>query len=124
MVITNNLSTTNYFFCAKKCRYNTERLCNKLGRVERYIDWREPIKEGYFPKLNSEVASQGWPSRVVNMKLQNLNREADQIRADVDDLVQWKDRITAAIHSGYVLNASHFITLHYKHHLLKVRLCL
>ncbi|XP_066260110.1 phenoloxidase 1 [Euwallacea similis] len=83
-------------------RYNFERLCNNMQRVERFIDWDGPIKEAYFPKLDSLVASRAWPPRVTGQKLQNLRREVDGINLDVDDMKRWKDRIYNAIHSGVV----------------------
>lgn len=94
------------YFCqiVAQNRYNFERLSNNLKRVTRFIDWRAPIAEAYFPKLDSLVASRGWPSRVANQTIQDLNREVDQIRQDVDDLIRWRDRIFAAIHSGNVTN--------------------
>ncbi|KAL3279080.1 hypothetical protein HHI36_016594 [Cryptolaemus montrouzieri] len=87
-------------------RYNFERLCNNLKRVNRLIDWKAPIKEAYFPKLDSLVSSRSWPSRVSNQVMSNLNRETDQIRQDVDDLLRWRDRIFAAIHQGYAVDES------------------
>uniref|UniRef100_A0A6P7FN22 Uncharacterized protein LOC114330954 n=1 Tax=Diabrotica virgifera virgifera TaxID=50390 RepID=A0A6P7FN22_DIAVI len=81
-------------------RYNFERLCHGLKRVERFIDWRKAIPEAYFPKLDSLVSSRSWPSRVANQKLSNLRRETDQITQDIDDLERWRDRIFDAIHSG------------------------
>ncbi|XP_049822108.1 phenoloxidase 1-like [Aethina tumida] len=83
-------------------RYNFERLCNNLKLVERYIDWHSPIKEAYFPKLDSLVASRAWPARVQNQVLTNLRRIPDGIIVDVDDLIRWRDRILDAIHSGVV----------------------
>lgn len=87
-------------------RYNIERLCNKLKRTERLIDWRAPIKEAYFPKLDSLVASRPYPARVANMKISDLDREPDQITQDVDALYRWRDRIFAAIHEGAVMDVS------------------
>ncbi|XP_023012803.2 phenoloxidase 1 [Leptinotarsa decemlineata] len=85
-------------------RYNFERLCHKLKRVERFIDFRGEIPEAYFPKLDSLVASRSWPARVANQKLSNLKRESDQIQIDLDDLQRWRDNIVAAINSGFVRN--------------------
>lgn len=51
------------FFHEFAFRYNMERLSNDLNRVARLINWREPILEGYFPKLDSVVANRVWPSR-------------------------------------------------------------
>ncbi|KAF7284741.1 hypothetical protein GWI33_021611 [Rhynchophorus ferrugineus] len=87
-------------------RYNFERLCNGMQRTERLIDWDRPIKEAYFPKLDSLVASRSWPSRVTNQTLQNVRREVDGIIVDVDDLKRWRDRIYNAIHSGAVRDKS------------------
>ncbi|XP_023309916.1 uncharacterized protein LOC108904736 [Anoplophora glabripennis] len=86
-------------------RYNFERLCNKLKRVERFINWKEEIKEAYFPKLDSTVASRSWPARSANQKLSNLKREVDQIVLDIDDLERWRDRIFEAINRGVVRNS-------------------
>lgn len=87
-------------------RYNFERLCNKMKRVDRFIDWNQPIKEAYFPKLDSLVASRSWPARVANQRLSNLKRESDQVVVDIDDLVRWRDRIFDAIHSGVAQGVS------------------
>uniref|UniRef100_A0A6P7FJQ8 Phenoloxidase 1-like n=1 Tax=Diabrotica virgifera virgifera TaxID=50390 RepID=A0A6P7FJQ8_DIAVI len=82
--------------------YNFERLCHNMKRTERFINWRQPIKEAYFPKLDSLVSSRAWPSRVADQTLSNLKREVDQITLDVDDLERWRDRIFEAIQSGKV----------------------
>lgn len=50
-------------------RYNFERLCNDMSRVTRLIDWREPIPEAYFPKLDNIIANRVWPSRPANATL-------------------------------------------------------
>lgn len=80
-------------------RYNFERLANKLERVERLIDLRKPIQEAYFPKLDSLVSSRGWPSRVANQTMQDINRQTDQLQVDLDDMERWRQRIYDAIHS-------------------------
>ncbi|XP_065076334.1 phenoloxidase 2 [Ochlerotatus camptorhynchus] len=87
-------------------RYNFERLCNRLQRVKRLNNLREPIAEGYFPKLDSLVASRTWPGRVDNAVIKDLNRELDQIKQDVSDLERWIDRIYEAVHQGYVVDES------------------
>nr|CAH7714652.1 unnamed protein product [Callosobruchus chinensis] len=83
-------------------RYNFERLSHKMKRVERFIDWRAPIKEAYFPKLDSLVASRPWPARVANQKISDLRRELDQVVQDIDELERWRDRIFSAIGAGEV----------------------
>ena len=87
-------------------RYNMERFSNNLPRVVRFNNFREPIAEGYFPKMDSLVASRAWPPRFQNTTLKDLNRELDQIQVDVADLERWRDRIFEAIHQGFVVNVS------------------
>jgi hypothetical protein len=55
-----------YVLCTFVDRYDFERLSNKLARVKRLLNWREPIPEGYFSKLDSLVASRVWPPRHSN----------------------------------------------------------
>lgn len=93
---------SQFFYIPLYSRYNFERLCNYLKRTERLLNLREPIKEAYFPKLDSLVASRSYPARVANQTISNLNREVDQIHQDIDDMERWRDRIFAAIHQGYV----------------------
>lgn len=83
-------------------RYNFERLCNKLRRTERFSDLRQPMKEAYFPKLDSIVASRSYPARVANQTLSDINRTQDEITIDIDSMIRYRDRIYAAIHAGFV----------------------
>ncbi|XP_026277611.1 phenoloxidase 2 [Frankliniella occidentalis] len=83
-------------------RYNMERFSNGLQRVKRLIDLREPIAEGYFPKLDSLVSSRVWPARASNTRLSDISRDGDQIKFDLQDIERWRDRIYEAIHSGAV----------------------
>lgn len=87
-------------------RYNFERFSNRLPRVGRLNDFRAPIPEGYFPKLDSLVASRSWPPRVSGAVLKDLNRELDQIRLDIADLERWRERFFEAINQGSVVNAN------------------
>uniref|UniRef100_A0A336MA48 CSON014281 protein n=1 Tax=Culicoides sonorensis TaxID=179676 RepID=A0A336MA48_CULSO len=87
-------------------RYNIERLANQMPRVRRFNNFREPMTEGYFPKMDSAVASRSWPSRPDNIVLQDINREIDQIRLDVADMERQRDRIIEAIHQGAITNTS------------------
>ncbi|CAH2052547.1 unnamed protein product, partial [Iphiclides podalirius] len=84
-------------------RYNAERFCNNLGRVTRYNNFREPIAEGYFPKLDSQVASRAWPPRFAGSTIRDLDRPVDQIRSEVGELEMWRDRILQAIENNAVL---------------------
>lgn len=83
-------------------RYNAERLCNNLARVARYTNFREPIAEGYFPKMDSQVASRAWPPRFAGTNIRDLDRPVDQIRAEVGQLETWRDRFVQAIERGSV----------------------
>jgi tyrosinase len=67
---------------------------------------REPIAEAYFPKMDSLVASRAWPSRAANTRMQDINRENDQIKTDISDLERWRDRFYDAIHQGFVVDQS------------------
>nr|CAD7429510.1 unnamed protein product [Timema monikensis] len=85
-------------------RYNFERFCNRLGRTKRLLNLREPISEGYFPKLDSLVAGRVWPARHSNATLSDVFREQEQLKFDLHDLERWRDRIYDAIHKGEVVN--------------------
>nr|CAD7257151.1 unnamed protein product [Timema shepardi] len=85
-------------------RYNFERFCNRLGRTKRLLNLREPITEGYFPKLDSLVAGRVWPARHSNATLSDVYREQEQLKFDLHDLERWRDRIYDAIHKGEVVN--------------------
>ncbi|XP_005179890.1 phenoloxidase 2 [Musca domestica] len=87
-------------------RYNMERFSNNLPRVARFNNFREPISEGYFPKMDSLVASRSWPPRFNNIKLSDLNRESDQINVDINDLERWRNQIMEAIHKGFAVDES------------------
>lgn len=87
-------------------RYNYERFSNRLARVKRLNNLRDPIMEGYFPKMDSLVASRAWPARSENTVLRDLDRELDQIKNDVSDLERWSDRFYEAIHQGFVVDES------------------
>lgn len=83
-------------------RYNFERFSNNLPRVKRFNNFREPIEEGYFPKLDSLVASRAWPARSSNTAIKDLDRELDQIKNDVVDLERWASRFVEACNQGFV----------------------
>ncbi|XP_031638947.1 phenoloxidase 2-like, partial [Contarinia nasturtii] len=87
-------------------RYNFERFSNNLPRVQRLNNFREPIAEAYFPKMDSLVASRAWPARPSNTRITDMNRELDQIRFDVSDLERWTNRFVEACHQGFVMNTN------------------
>lgn len=49
-------------------RYNIERFSNYLPRVGKF-HFYQPIPEGYFPKLDSIIASRVYPARQANTVL-------------------------------------------------------
>lgn len=83
-------------------RYNFERFCNGLPRVVPFVNLREPLAEGYFPKLDSLVASRSWPGRPAQSLLRDLNREADQIQVSLADMERWREAFFQAIRQGAV----------------------
>ncbi|XP_046384805.1 phenoloxidase 1-like [Ischnura elegans] len=87
-----------------QARYNFERLCNRLSRVTRLLNLRDPIQEGYFPKLDVTVAGRVWQPRHAGALLKDINREPDQMRFDLEDLDRWRSRILDAIHTGAVVD--------------------
>jgi len=72
--------------------------------VKRFHNWREPIPEAYFPKLDSLVASRSWPARPAGAILKDINRPVDQLSFDLQDLERWRDRIYEVIHTGAYIN--------------------
>lgn len=84
-------------------RYNFERQCNNLPRTVPLSDLRAFIPEGYFPKLDSLIASRSWPARSTNSTLKDLNRTLDQVNLDITTLERWRQRfIEAAQQMAYV----------------------
>ncbi|XP_065354404.1 phenoloxidase 1-like [Calliphora vicina] len=81
-------------------RYNVERFCNNLTRTKELSNLREPLFEGYFPKLLSSVNSRTYPARMSNSILYDVNRESNAI--EIADCERWRDRILAAIDKGYL----------------------
>ncbi|CAK1552411.1 unnamed protein product [Leptosia nina] len=84
-------------------RYTAERYCNNLSAPRRYNNFREPIEEGYFPKLDSQVASRAWPPRFAGSVIQDLHRPVDEIRSDVSQMEDWRARFIEAIDSMSIM---------------------
>lgn len=87
-----------------QARYNLERFSNGLPRVARLSNFREPLEEGYFPKLDSLVSSRSWPPRPANSPLKDITREIDQIKFDLSDLERWRNRLLQAIAVGFYID--------------------
>ena len=87
-------------------RYNAERLSNGMGDVERFSNFRVPIREGYFPKLDTLVANRAWPARPDNVLPKNLIREADELRLDINVMETSLMRFNRAVQDGFVVTAN------------------
>lgn len=82
--------------------YNCERLANSLRRVAKFSNFREPIPEAYFPKLDSLTSARGWPPRQAGMRWSDLNRPADGLTVTLNDMERWHRNIAEAISTGRV----------------------
>jgi hypothetical protein len=60
-----NIQSNFIFISQIMARYNYERFSNNLPRVTPLTDLRAPIAEGYFPKLDSLIASRSWPGKIT-----------------------------------------------------------
>jgi hypothetical protein len=87
-------------------RYNLERFSNGMPRVTPLNDLRAPIPEGYFPKLDSLVASRAWPARISGATLRDLNRQSDQINLPIANLERWRQRFIEAIQQDSVVRSN------------------
>ncbi|KAH8266304.1 hypothetical protein KR038_011975 [Drosophila bunnanda] len=85
-------------------RYNVERFCNNLKRVQPLNNLRVEIPEGYFPKILSSVNNRTYPARVSNQQLRDVDR--DDANIEISEVERWRDRVLAAIDQGYVEDAS------------------
>ncbi|KAH8253120.1 hypothetical protein KR032_003624 [Drosophila birchii] len=85
-------------------RYNVERFCNNLKRVQPLNNLRVEIPEGYFPKILSSVNNRTYPARVSNQLLRDVDREDANI--EISEVERWRDRVLAAIDQGYVEDSS------------------
>ncbi|XP_039479910.1 phenoloxidase 2 [Drosophila santomea] len=85
-------------------RYNVERFCNNLKKVQPLNNLRVEIPEGYFPKILSSTNNRTYPARVTNQKLRDVDRQDG--RVEISDVERWRDRVLAAIDQGYVEDTS------------------
>ncbi|CAG9811779.1 unnamed protein product [Chironomus riparius] len=81
-------------------RYNIERFCNNLPKTVALTSLREPIPEGYFPKLDSLVASRPWPARPSNSTLMPIKRTLDQIDLEISTMERWRQRFLEAVNEN------------------------
>lgn len=85
-------------------RYNVERFCNGLAKIKILNNVREPIAEGYFPKIMSSLNNRTYPGRSAFTKLHDIDRE--DAKLEIADLERWANRIIQAIDQGFVTDVS------------------
>ncbi|XP_016986003.1 phenoloxidase 2 [Drosophila rhopaloa] len=85
-------------------RYNVERFCNNLKKVQPLNNLRVEIPEGYFPKILSSVNNRTYPARVSSQLLRDVDRPDASI--EISEVERWRDRVLAAIDQGYVEDPS------------------
>ncbi|EDW48378.1 GM19941 [Drosophila sechellia] len=91
-------------------RYNVERFCNNLKKVQPLNNLRVEVPEGYFPKILSSTNNRTYPARVTNQKLRDVDRHDG--RVEISDVERWRDRVLAAIDQGYVEDHSINMIMH------------
>ncbi|CAB0037937.1 unnamed protein product [Trichogramma brassicae] len=79
-------------------RYNAERLSNGLARVKPIKDFRQPIAEGYFSKLDATAYGRSYPGRPANQSLARIDRPREKLSLDVSDLELYRARILEVVH--------------------------
>lgn len=87
-------------------RYNAERLSNNMQAVERFSNFRAPITDGYFPKLDTLVANRAWPARPDGAMPTTIRRAADELSVDITQMEQSRERFIQAVTLGYATNTS------------------
>ncbi|KAL0868111.1 hypothetical protein ABMA27_008747 [Loxostege sticticalis] len=83
-------------------RYNIERLCTGIGRVRSFSDFRAPIPEAYFPKLDSTVANRTYAPRFANSTFVNVERQVDLIKCEVSEAERWRNCFLQAIEDNAI----------------------
>lgn len=87
-------------------RYESERLSNGMPRVVPYANMREPVKEGYYPKLLRNTNMRPYPGRAPNTTLKDLNRPDAGIVVTITEVEGWLDQIILAIDQGFVIDVN------------------
>lgn len=84
-------------------RYNAERLSNNMPDVERFSNFRAPIRHGYFPKLDTLVANRSWPARPDGSVPTTVNRPVDNIVLDIASMERHRENYLQAVKSGFAV---------------------
>nr|ACL00586.1 prophenoloxidase 2 [Penaeus monodon] len=102
----NRKGKLSYYMHQQKIpRYDMERLCLGLPRVQKLQNWKAPIKNGYFPKLTLNNSGRVWGSRQDHTTMQDFQR--NDFNLDFPDLTHleiWRSRIFHAIHQGFMID--------------------
>lgn len=85
-------------------RYNVERFCNALAKLQPLNNIREPVEEGYFPKILSSLNSRTYPGRVAKTSLKDIDRDGRVL--ELADIERWINRVVQSIDQGYVTDVS------------------
>jgi hypothetical protein len=85
-------------------RYDFERFCNRMPKTQPYGDLRQPIVEGYFPKLDSLVASRSWPGRITGLALRDVDRKSDQLTIRISEMERWRDEFIRTARQGFYMD--------------------
>lgn len=85
-------------------RYKTERICNNMPPVEPFSNFRAPIKEGYYSKLDTLVANRAWPGRPDGTAPKTLRRVVDDLNLDITEIERARDNFIQAVNQGFVVN--------------------
>lgn len=85
-------------------RYNAERFCNNLKRIQPLANLHNEVFEGYFPKILSSVNNRTYPGRASGQLLKDVDRE--DTRITIDEILRWRNRIMDVIDQGYVEDVS------------------
>ncbi|XP_050092731.1 phenoloxidase 8-like [Anopheles aquasalis] len=87
-------------------RYNLERFANGLSSVRPFENLRDPVQEGYFPKITRSSDGRSYPARHPNQVLSDLNRVEDEIVVRIADMENWTERILHSIDNGFAQAAN------------------
>jgi len=74
--------------------------------VKRLASLREPIREGYFPKLDNVIGNRTWPARHDYATLSDVHRDNYEMKFDISDLERWRDRLMDAINQKSYIDVS------------------
>lgn len=81
-------------------RYNFERLCNGLSRVEIMPQVNCRLPQGYVSNLHNRTVGVPWPMRRQDSSLKNVSRRNEFVHVSFEILELWLLRLHEAMHGG------------------------